>query len=126
MCVGSLGVGVAYVLAGSTQSGAGITFCHGPPGQTTRWNLQTANAESLLSGTSQAGDAHFRNIIAPFVVIRDGVARHYPGRNMNTIFSGGFTGAQILANHCVLPTGTNPVITQTVTVTETEMVHTTV
>jgi len=126
MCVGSLGVGAAFVLAGPTQSGAGITFCHGPPGQPTRWNLQTANAESLLSGTSHAGNAHFRNIIPPFVVIRDGVARHYPGRNMNTIFSGGFTGAQILANHCVLPTGTNPVITQTVTVTETETVHTTV
>src|SRR5262245_36619109 len=126
MCVGALGVGAAFVPAGSTQSGGGITICHGPPGQTTVWNRQTANAESILNGTSHAGSAHFRNIIPSFVVIRDGVARVYPGRNMNMIFSGGFTGAQILANHCVLPPVTNPVITETVTTVVTETVPTTV
>lgn len=121
-----VGVGAAFVLAGPTQAAGSITICHGPSGQTDRWNVQRPSAESVLNGTSHGGTSHERDIIPPFTVIRDGVARHYPGRNLNTIFSGGFTGAQILANHCVLPPQTNPVITETVTTTVTETVPTTV
>jgi hypothetical protein len=121
MCVGSLGLGAAYVLADSAQHN-GILICHAT-GNPDHFVDETPDAESILHGTGHA--SHERDIIPPFVVIENGVRREFPGQNMDAILSGGFTGAQIWANNCVVPPVTNPVITQTVTTTETETVHVT-
>jgi hypothetical protein len=115
ICVGSLGLGAAFVLAGSEQHN-GITICHatGTPGH---FVVDHPDADSILAEHGHGG--HANDIIPPFVVIDNGVRTEFPGLNMNTIYTGGFTGAQVLANGCVIPTGTNPAVTVTVTTTET-------
>jgi hypothetical protein len=122
--VGSLGLGAAFVLAAFTSATGSIKICHQPPGQSTVWRLQEPDAASIYKGTAHGAENHPGDIIPPFVVIEPTTTLQYPGRNLNTIFAGGFTGAQIYANGCVLPPETNPTMTQTVTtiVTETQPV----
>jgi hypothetical protein len=114
-----LGFGSALVLAGSNDNGTpgtgAITICHSGNGK--QFTEISADASGVLSG--HAG--HPNDIIPPFYYFENGATTQsfYPGLNMNTLF-GGFTGAEVLANGCTIPTGggitSTSVSTTTVTV----------
>src|SRR5262249_20905676 len=79
----------------------------------------------ITPSSAGALDGHVKNdpedIIPPFTIIENGVVVvDFPGRNMNTLYDG-FTGAEVLANHCDIPTSGGG-ITQTVTTTLTQAV----
>src|SRR5207249_2443347 len=70
------------------------------------------------SSTDLSGHADHEDDIIPAVGV-------HPPQNMDTIYPGGWTGADILANDCEIPTGGGG-ITQTTTTTVTETVPVTV
>jgi hypothetical protein len=73
------------------------------------------DASGVLSGHAH----HQHDIIPPFELIEpNGTTTHYPGKNLQTIYAGGYTGAEILDNHCKIPSGGRGVTEATV-VTET-------
>lgn len=116
-----LGFGAAYVLAGglSSKQNIHIRICHSGSGH-----------HFTLIHPSDLGalDGHIKNdpedIIPPFVIVDNGNEVNFPGRNMDKIFAGGYTGAEVLANDCVVPEG--PVVTQTETTETTTDVPVTV
>jgi hypothetical protein len=111
-----LGFGAAYVLASPKAAAPGpgkIAICHATGSATNPFNLETPDASGDLNGH----EGHPDDIIPAF--------GSYPGKNMGTIYPGGWTGADILANDCEIPTGGGG-ITQTTTTTVTETVPVTV
>jgi hypothetical protein len=118
--VACLGLGAAYVMAGLEQNGTpatgGIGICHADSSQKNPFVSESPDASSIVGGSGHA--SHPDDIIPPFYYIVDGTTYFYPGMNMNTLYGAGFTGAQVLANDCNIPTATGG-ITQTVTTTTT-------
>lgn len=116
----TLGFGAAYVLAGglSSKQSVHITICHG--GGDNLHEVSPADVAALLGHAKN----HSGDIIPPFVVVDNkGKEFSFPGQNMDKIYGGGFTGAEVHANHCNIPGG--PVVTHTET-TETPTVPVTV
>jgi hypothetical protein len=114
-----LGFGSAYVLAkpGGSEKGDQITICHSGSGTT--FTRESPSAEGVLSGHVKN---HEHDIIPPFDIVKNGTTTAFPGQNMNTLYGAGFTGAEVLANGCSVPTRANPAITQTETTTAIETV----
>ncbi len=123
----ALGFGAALVLAASKDGTPGsgeIAICHSGNGK--KFEHITPDASGILDGHAK----HEDDIIPPFDVIEvGGKTTHYPGQNMSTIYGNGFTGAEVLANNCDIPTGggiTGTTETSTTMTTETEPVTVTV
>ncbi len=78
-----------------------ITICHARPPETAArgWAAVSVTEASVRFGHNHG--AHALDIIPAFTF----QSTDYPGKNLDTVFAG-FTGAQILANGCVLPTVT--------------------
>jgi len=116
-----LGFGAAYVLAGglSSKQSIHIQICHS--GNGTNYGLVSPANVGVLRGHVES---HPFDIIPPFVVVDNGNEFSYPGRNMDKIFAGGYTGAEVLGNNCNVPEG--PVYTQTETTETIEDVPVTV
>jgi hypothetical protein len=124
--VAFLGLGASLVLAGSKQGTPGsgqITICHSGNGK--HFSSVSLDPSGVISGH----DAHSHDIIPPFTVIHPGGSEtHYPGKNMDTLYGDGYTGGEVLANHCQIPEGgftetvetipTGPIESLPVTVTE--------
>jgi hypothetical protein len=119
MVVAFLGFGVSLVLAGSKAAspGAGeVTLCHSGNGK--NFSAITVSPSGAIDGH----DGHPNDIIPPFVIVdQGGKTTHYPGKNLDTLYGEGYTGGEVLANGCEIPSGgiTDTVETQTVTTTET-------
>ena len=109
-----LGFGAAYVVAGELKDKPSfhVRICHSGNGKNYT-DIEPANV-GVLNGHVKNDEA---DIIPAFAVIDNGVAVAFEGRNMDKIFGDGFTGAEVLANHCKIPEG--PVITQTETTSTT-------
>ena len=107
VCVGVLGLGSAFVLAGSKSApGEGkVAICHAPLGQEgEKLDLITPDASGDLNGHANH----------PFDIIP--AIGSNPGKNLLRIYPGGWPGAVILANDCEIPTGGEG-ITSTITTT---------
>jgi hypothetical protein len=111
--------------AGSPGTG-GITLCHATASSSNPFNEETVDASSIIGGNGHA--SHPDDIIPPFYYIETGTTttQFYPGMNMNMIYGNGYTGAEVLANGCDIPTGgvsstvtTTTTVTQPTTITET-------
>jgi hypothetical protein len=111
-----LGFGAAYVLAGRQETappGPGkIAICHSTGSPKNPFVLETPDASGDLDGH----EGHPEDIIPAFGA--------FPGKNMDHIYPGGWTGADILANNCDIPSG--GAITETTTTTVTQTVPVTV
>ena len=116
-----LGFGAASVLEGGVKDKPDfhVRICHSGNGKNYT-EIEPANV-GVLNGHVKNDEA---DIIPAFAVIDNGVAVAFEGRNMNKIFGDGFTGAEVLANHCKIPEG--PVITQTETTPTTTTIPVTV
>lgn len=127
-----LGFGSALVLAGSNGNGTpatgAITICHTGEGTfMQKWEVISPDASGIVGPSGH--ENHPNDIIPPFYYFENGATTQsfYPGLNMDTLYSG-FTGAEVLANGCAIPTGggitSTSVRTTTVTlpttITETE------
>src|SRR5262249_11206313 len=102
-----LGFGAAYVLASTKQAAPGpgkIAICHSTSSATNQFNLEKPDASGDLNGHANHPDD-----IIPAIGTN-------PAKNMTTIYPGGWTGADILANDCNIPSAGGG-ITQTVTTT---------
>jgi hypothetical protein len=125
--VAVLGFGAALVLAGSKQgtpATGGILICHADSSSKNPFVEESPDASSILGPNGHSG--HPDDIIPAFYYLIDGTQYFYPGMNTSTLYDG-FTGAEVLANGCVVPTSritsTQTVIsTVTTTLTETETV----
>jgi hypothetical protein len=95
----------------------GITICHATGNEKDPFHEETVDADSILNEHGHAG--HPDDIIPPFEVIENGVTERYPGQNMDTIYGDGFTGAEVLANHCQIPTSNGEITSSTETITNT-------
>jgi hypothetical protein len=79
--------------------------------------LETPESLGVLNG-------HVKNdeldIIPPFSVIDKGTTTSFPGRNMDSIYGAGFTGAEVLANNCMVPgSGAGITVTEPITTSAT-------
>jgi hypothetical protein len=100
------GLAVAYVVAGpaagSTSVKNGVTICHATSSSANPFVEITTSADGVLSGHAHHPD----DIIPPFeVVLNNGTTVVFPGKNMDTAFATGYTGAELLANGCRAPKG---------------------
>jgi hypothetical protein len=119
----ALGFGSALVLAGSKQSGTpgtgAISICHTGEGSfKQKWVEETPDASGIVGPSGHA--EHPYDIIPPFYYLENGAtsSSFYKGLNMDTLYSG-YTGAEVLANDCALPSGgftSTSVSTTTITV----------
>jgi hypothetical protein len=117
-----LGFGAAYVLAGaaSSKQSVRITICHSGNGK--KFTKISPDNVGVLLGHAKN---HSADIIPPFVVVNEkGTEVSFPGQNMEKIHGDGYTGAEVLANGCDIPSGS--VITQTETTETTTTVPVTV
>jgi len=121
------GLATAYVVAGTAAGSGlasnGVTLCHATSSEKNPFDEITVDASSILGHHGHG--AHSGDIIPPIEVIDNGVTESYPGMNIDTIYEGGYTGAEVLANGCEIPIGTTTETTGTVT-TVTTTVSTTV
>jgi hypothetical protein len=104
------GLASAYVTAGpaaGTAAGAKITICHATSSKTNPFGEQSPNADGVLSAHAH----HPGDIIPPFELVGHGTTTIYPGKNMDTHYGSGYTGAELLANGCREPTGPASVTT---------------
>jgi hypothetical protein len=126
--VGFVGIGSAWVVSGpaARDQHNGITICHATASASNPFVTETPDADSITQGPN--GHAHHPDdIIPPFVVIENGdVTVNYPGMNMSTLYGAGYTGAEVLANDCNIPSGEITESTTTVTSTVTTTVPVTV
>jgi len=98
------GLASAYVMAGpaaGTVAQIKIAICHATSSKTNPYVAQEPNADGVLSAHAH----HPGDIIPPFVVVEHGTTIVYPGKNMDTHYGNGYTGAELLANGCRVPTG---------------------
>jgi hypothetical protein len=123
-----LGFGSALVLAGSKQNGTPPTgqifFCQAiGPKDNPSFQPHTDDASAVVDTRSNTAK-HPDDIIPPFNYIVTGSTTpvFFPGQNMTTTYNG-YTGAQLLANNCVI--GTPTVSTSVSTGTTTEPTSTT-
>lgn len=95
-------VGVAYADSQQCPAHPAVTLCHATPPHNAAngWNIMNIIAPAVFQ---QGHDGHDADIIPPFEWYETEVLHTYPGKNMSTLFGWGVTGAQILANGCVLP-----------------------
>jgi hypothetical protein len=117
--VAAAGLAAAYVVAGPAAGSVsvknGITICHATSSSSNPFVEVTTSADGVLSGHAHHPD----DIIPPFeVVLNNGAREVYPGKNIDTVFGGGYTGAELLANGCRVPTGRLSVITVPAALTE--------
>src|SRR5580765_7899845 len=99
--VGALGLGSALVMAGpkeGTPGTGGIGIYHATSSAKNPFVYETPDASGILDGHAK----HDEDIIPPFVVVGPG-GTSYPGQNMDEVYGGGFTGAQVLLNNCKIP-----------------------
>jgi hypothetical protein len=94
-------------------------ICHATASEKNPFVAETPDFSGILNGHAN----HPGDIIPPFTVIDNGSTTNYPGMNMNTLYGAGYTGAQVLANNCKIPSGE---ITEGTTTTVTSTVTTTV
>jgi hypothetical protein len=107
---------VMVLTAVGTTSSAGaaplpqITICHAtPPGTAADgWTPVVVNEASIIHGRNHA--THRLDIIPAFDYFDNG-NRTYPGKNLDKVLRNGHTGADILANECVVPPRESPTIT---------------
>jgi len=93
-----------------------VTMCHATPADTAAngWVSISISADGTVLD-SQHSTQHDADIIPAFEWTDQDGLHSYPGKNLTANFSG-YTGQQILANHCSLPTPSNtPVPTNTFT-----------
>lgn len=112
-----MGFGAALVLAQpSGKPSNGIPICHSGNGK--NFTAESPDASGVLSGH----DHHDFDIIPPFSITnQDGTTTDYPGKNLDSSYGAGYTGAEVLANGCEVPTGeiTEPTHTVTTQIPET-------
>ena len=113
------GLATAYVVAGPAAGGVsvknGITICHSTSSRTNPFVELTTSADGVLSAHAH----HPEDIIPPFeVVLNNGTTEVYPGKNMDKVFDAGYTGVEVLANGCRIPTGRLSVTTVPAALTE--------
>jgi hypothetical protein len=104
------GLAFAYVSVGPAVVAAPqvkITICHATSSKTNPFVYESPSADGVLSAHAHHPD----DIIPPFEVVEPGKTTIYPGKNMGTVYGGGFTGAELLANGCRPPTGAVSVTT---------------
>ncbi len=118
-CVAFLGLGSAYVLAGPKGNGTpatgGIEICHATASEKNPFVDESPDASSIVGNNGHGG--HPDDIIPPFYYIENGTQYFYPGMNMTTLYGAGYTGAEVLANGCDIPTGRGITTTSTETTT---------
>jgi hypothetical protein len=110
-----LGFEAAYVLAGKavgTPGTGAIAICHSGTGK--QFQHIAPDASGVLSGHAD----HPYDIIPPFVYVANGTTTTYPGKNLDTLHGAGYTGAEVLANGCRVPTGMVMVTTVPEAITE--------
>jgi hypothetical protein len=117
--VAAAGLGAAYVVAepaaGSISVKNGITICHATSSSSNPFVEITTSADGVLSAHAHHPD----DIIPPFeVVLNNGTREVYPGKNLDKVFGAGYTGAEVLANGCRIPTGRLSVTTIPAALTE--------
>jgi hypothetical protein len=117
--VAASGLAAAYVVAGPAAGGVlvknGITICHATSSNTNPFIEVTTSADGVLSGHAHHPD----DIIPPFeVILNNGTREVYPGKNMDKVLGAGYTGAEVLANGCRIPTGRLSVTTVPAATTE--------
>jgi hypothetical protein len=117
--VAAAGLAAAYVVVGPAAGGVlaknGITICHATSSSTNPFVEVTTSADGVLSGHAHHPD----DIIPPFeVVLNNGAREIYPGKNMDKVFGAGYTGAELLANGCRIPSGRLSVTTVPAATTE--------
>jgi hypothetical protein len=119
--VGMLGVGAAYVVAKPLKGARGpqITICR-THGKT--FTAVHANLDDLVKHANR----HSHDIVPPFELVEGTTTTNFPGINMNSLYGAGFTGAEVLANQCHIPSGTSPAVTKTETQVESVPVTATV
>jgi hypothetical protein len=101
--------------SGATTTSAADNFgavylCHATQGANP-WISEHPNAQAAYNwhvDPPNDKNDHLTDIIPPFDYNDHGDTVHYPGKNLTTDFGGGITGAQILANDCVMPTVVTP------------------
>ncbi len=122
--IGLVGLGSAWVVSGPAAGTAsnGIAICHATSSEKNPFVGETPDVSGILNGH----DGHPDDIIPPFTVIDNGSRTDYAGKNMNTLYGAGYTGAQVLANNCKIPSGEITEGTTTVTSTVTTTVPVTV
>lgn len=100
---------------GNDNPGNKVTLCHATGSKTNPFVEISPNANGAVSGHAK----HEDDIIPVFDYNDHGQTVRFPGLNLYTNYNG-FTGAQVLANHCAVPskpTTTTAVTTTTKTVT---------
>jgi hypothetical protein len=124
--VALIGFAAAYLTAGPSgaagaprTNGNGIEICHATGSESNPFVSENPSASGDLNGHAN----HPNDIIPPYVIIDHDTTTSFPGQNMDTLYGAGFTGAEVLANDCDVPTGGS--ITTTVTTTTTVSVPTT-
>jgi hypothetical protein len=86
--------------AGTPHTGK-IAICHATSSETNPFVAQSPDASGVLDGHAH----HPGDIIPPFEYVVNGLTMFYPGKNMDVLYPGGYTGAEFLANGCRKPTG---------------------
>jgi hypothetical protein len=87
-----------------------VTICHANPPDTAASGWQAQDVDIASSGDLQGGHQteHAADIIPAYYYAPTNY--DYPGKNLTTVW-GGYTGAEILANGCAIPTATpTPVV----------------
>jgi hypothetical protein len=105
---------VMVLTAVGTSSSAGaaplpqITICHAQPANTAAngWTPVVVNEASIIHNNNHA--THRLDIIPSFSYFGGNT---YPGKNLDKVLRNGHTGAEILANNCVVPPRDSPTIT---------------
>ena len=114
----AVALGLTGLVALATSAAAGehapempnVTYCHATPPATAAqgWNSNTTDPNSIIKQGHQDHGADILPAFTWYEKIGSGKdatweARQFPGLNMSTLFGWGATGAQVLANGCVLP-----------------------
>ena len=112
LALGVVALSTSPALAGEKlHNGEKVTICHSPSSASNPWVKESPNVNSMKDDghiDPSVDDTHADDIIPPFWYdVHDSGSdwheEYYPGKNLSTNF-GGYTGAEILANGCNVPT----------------------
>ncbi|TFD45533.1 hypothetical protein E3T33_06905 [Cryobacterium sp. TMT1-2-1] len=91
----AVGLAIAGAAAPASAVGLQAVLCHATPPSTAANGWQAMPPLDMHAIITQGHDLHEADIIPAF--------GSYPGKNLTALFGWGATGAQVLANGCVLP-----------------------